>query len=110
MCKMDLARPCSNCPFLDSEKSISHTLHPGRVQGIKSGLLSDDMTPFLCHKTTSGEEDDSGEYVRSGGEQSCMGSMAWLHNQRRPNVYMRIMASDKKWRKHLEASALLVVK
>ncbi|MFC6363768.1 hypothetical protein ACFP73_17160, partial [Tatumella punctata] len=52
-----LTRPCSNCPFLDSPQSISHALNPGRLAGIKSELLADDMVPFLCHKTLSGHED-----------------------------------------------------
>ena len=105
-----LTRPCSNCPFLDSPESISHTLKSGRLAGIKSGLLTDDMAPFLCHKTLSGHEDDCGQYQHSGKESHCMGSMAWLYNQGRFNISMRLAAMDKTWLENLKQSALLVVR
>ncbi|KFD19660.1 hypothetical protein GTPT_1591 [Tatumella ptyseos ATCC 33301] len=105
-----LTRPCSNCPFLDSPESISHTLKSGRLAGIKSGLLADDITPFLCHKTLSGHEDVNGKYQHSGKEAHCMGSMAWLYNQGRFNISMRLAAMDKTWLENLKQSALLVVR
>lgn len=104
-----LKRPCSNCPFLDSEKSISHTLNPGRVEGIKEMLPGDDGTTFECHKTLSGEEDDYGEYQRNGKESQCMGAMAWLYNQGRFNIAMRIAAMDDTWLEDLKTSAETVV-
>lgn len=105
-----LKRPCSNCPFLDSENSIAHTLCEGRVDGIKADLLADDMTGFICHKTSSGIEDDDGDYRHSGKESQCMGAMAWMYNQRRFNVLMRIAAMDDEWLENLKASAELVTK
>lgn len=105
-----LPRPCNNCPFLNSEKSISHTLAKGRVQGIKQDILSNDFTSFPCHKTLKGEEDDNGEYQTNGKESACMGAMAWLYTQGRFNINMRLAARNKEWLDNLKASALLVVK
>lgn len=108
--QIKLKRPCSNCPFLDSPESIAHTLRPGRLDGIKVGLMANDMQPFLCHKTLSGHEDDHGEYNESGKESHCMGAMAWLYKQGRFNVPMRITAHlDSTWIDDQKASAMLVI-
>ncbi|PIJ43275.1 hypothetical protein [Tatumella sp. OPLPL6] len=109
MSNMGLARPCANCPFLDSEKSIRHTLHPDRVESIKQGLLEDDFSGFLCHKTLDGAECDVGEYEETGNEHQCMGAMAWLHKQGRPSINMRLSYRDKEWRANLEASVEKVI-
>ncbi len=42
-------RPCSNCPFRCDDDAIE--LRPGRLEGIIAGLLRNDMSTFVCHKT-----------------------------------------------------------
>lgn len=104
-----LRRPCSNCPFLDSDKSISHTLNEGRLDGIKEHLIGNDMNTFHCHKTLSGEWSYEGDYEHNGKESFCMGAMAWLYKQGRFNIAMRLAAMDKKWLEDLKASSILVI-
>lgn len=42
-------RPCSNCPFRCDDDAIE--LSHGRLEGIVTGLLRNDMSTFVCHKT-----------------------------------------------------------
>jgi len=109
MCNSGLARPCANCPFLDSDRSIRHTLHPDRMESIKAGLLADDWSGFLCHKTLDGAECEVGEYQETGNEHQCMGAMAWLHKQGRPSINMRLKYRDQEWRENLMASVEKVI-
>lgn len=86
-----LKRPCSNCPFL---KQGGIELHPGRLEGIISGLLKDDHSTFPCHKTVhssrGGKWNDEGEYKASGHEAMCAGAAAYLMKHKRPTVEMRL--------------------
>lgn len=86
-----LKKPCQNCPFR-TEGSIG--LRPGRLEGIAEGLLEDDLSSFHCHKTihskSGGEWNDDGEYIPSGKEAVCAGSIAYLLNEGRPSVPMRL--------------------
>lgn len=109
MCNSGLARPCANCPFLDSAKSIRHTLHPDRMESIKAGLLADDWSGFLCHKTLDGAECEAGEYQLTGNEHQCMGAMAWLHKKGRPSINMRLKYRDQEWRENLLANLEKVI-
>lgn len=86
-----LKKPCDNCPFLvDGAIELS----PGRIEGIIDGLLSDDQSTFLCHKTVhsrrGGEWDDDGNYAPSGEEAMCAGAAALLMKRGRPTVSMRL--------------------
>lgn len=77
-----LKKPCANCPFLrDESKAIS--LHPERVPGIISSLISGEASSFSCHKTTNGhweeaEDSDDDTYVPGGKELQCAGSLIAL--------------------------------
>jgi hypothetical protein len=91
-----LRKPCENCPF---RKIGAIDLRPGRVESIIDGLLQDDKSTFLCHKTvhndrTGGEwhddEDEGARYVSSGKESYCTGALIYLHKARMPNVAMRL--------------------
>lgn len=98
-----LKRPCENCPFR-TEGAIE--LAPGRLDGIIQGMLTDDMAPFLCHKTVhsrkGGTWSDDGAYKASGNEAMCAGAAAVLMKRGRPTVAMRIafvtgQASPDQW-------------
>lgn len=87
-----LKTPCANCPFL---KAGGIELKPGRLEGIKADLLSDDFSSFYCHKTThltGSEEDQYGEqgYSASGREAHCAGAAAFLLARGRQNIAMRL--------------------
>lgn len=87
-----LKTPCANCPFL---KAGGIELNPGRLEGIKADLLSDDFSSFYCHKTThltGSEEDQDGEqgYRASGREAHCAGAAAFLLARGRQNIAMRL--------------------
>lgn len=77
-----LKKPCANCPFLkDKTKAID--LHPDRVPGIINDLISGEASSFSCHKTTSGEWQESEDaeddvYVPGGKELQCAGSLIVL--------------------------------
>lgn len=64
------------------------------MDGIIKGLIEDDQSSFHCHKTvhskSGGEWDDEGAYHPSGGEALCAGSIAYLLNENRPSVPMRM--------------------
>lgn len=68
---------------------------PGRLDGIKANLLADDLTGFNCHKT-----------LDTGNERMCAGAAAWLMDQGRPTVGMRLaftyrVISPQHWDKAL---------
>lgn len=65
----------------------------GRLESIKRTLLSSDQEVFFCHKTTyqGGAEDrEESQYHPSGRESYCMGAMAWLYANGRPNLATRL--------------------
>lgn len=72
--KYKLDRMCDNCPFADEGPGLQLRLSLGRKrwETILSGLRRGEH--FLCHKTTSGEEDGEGNYIRTGDEKICAGS------------------------------------
>lgn len=71
-----LKRPCANCPFL-AEGAIE--LRPGRVQQIVTGLLADDYSIFVCHKTLDAAQTSA-----------CMGALAYQWRARRLPVSARL--------------------
>ena len=87
-----LKRACGNCPF---RKQGAIELSSGRLEGIASELLHNDMTTFQCHKTvhnarTGGEFNDDGEYQASGRESMCVGAIIYLEKIQSPTVGMRL--------------------
>lgn len=64
-------RPCSNCPFRSDGEGIP--LEPGRIEGIVSGLLRDDLQTFVCHKTL-----DSGQRMTCAGAVGVMSKLGRL--------------------------------
>ena len=86
-----MKRPCSDCPFL---KKGGIYLERGRIESIKSELMSNDERPFMCHKTTYAtggvDNEETGQYQPSGKESYCAGAMAFLHANNRANVAMRL--------------------
>lgn len=91
-----LKRPCDNCPFRKDGAGIS--LHPGRLAGIVEGLLADDQSTFVCHKTLDTRK------------QTCAGALGVMHKLRRLPVIARIgLCVGTISREDLEASAALVI-
>jgi hypothetical protein len=83
MMKMDMKRPCAQCPF---RYDVPGYLTGRRAEEIADALLSDQS--FACHKTV--EYDDDGEGDVTGESQHCAGAAIWLEHQERPNQWMRI--------------------
>jgi len=78
----DLKRPCANCPF---RKVGAIDLHPDRLPSIVDGLLRDDRSWFICHKTSR---------LRPVARRSqCVGSMVYLLKLDAPSVSMRMAAA-----------------
>lgn len=77
-----MPKPCSDCPFSDSEggKHMAKSLRPGRIRDIKKGLLEGDY--FLCHKTT----DETGD----GSKLLCAGATDWQNAQGIDSNYQRV--------------------
>lgn len=70
-----LASMCDNCPFSEEGAGLQLRLSLGR--GRWESILDDLRRGrhFLCHKTTGeGEEDEDGNYIKSGKEKICAGS------------------------------------
>jgi len=84
-----LKKPCSNCPFLKSSAAIPR--RKGRLESIVEGLLQDDLSTFICHKTLQREDEDEGPVY--DGERMCAGAAIRLLKERRPNVIMRVEGS-----------------
>lgn len=92
--KLNLKKPCANCPFL---KNGAIELAPRRLENIIAGLLADDFSNFLCHKTVHSKqggdwiEDEEGEslYAASGNESMCIGSAIYMLKLGRPSVSLR---------------------
>lgn len=69
-------RPCSNCPFRRDGAGIS--LESGRLDGIVAGLLADDHSTFVCHKTLNGER------------KTCAGALGVMYKLGRLPVIARL--------------------
>lgn len=94
-----LKRPCKNCPFL---KKGAIELMPGRLEDIVEGLVKDDSSSFVCHKTLAPAEDDiesdhdqDNEIQKrrinlDAGEAMCAGAAAHLMKIGRPTIGMRL--------------------
>jgi hypothetical protein len=92
----DLHTPCKDCPF----RAVGAIqLSRGRVSGIIEDLKSDFST-FQCHKSVhskaGGEwDDETGDYIPSGNEQACPGSLAYmLKNHRQVSILTRFALRD----------------
>lgn len=89
-------RPCANCPFRADGQGIE--LRPGRVEGIVQGLLRDDMSTFVCHKTLDTER------------QTCAGAVGVLYKLGRLPVITRLaLATGVIQQSDVEASARMVI-
>lgn len=69
-------RPCANCPFRRDGAAIE--LKPGRVEGVINGLLADDFSTFVCHKTLDSER------------MTCAGAVAVMAKLERLPVIARL--------------------
>lgn len=81
MVRLDLTRPCKDCPF---RKDVRPYLTPGRCEEILSEIINNQKT-FSCHETTGVKGDVKGE------EQHCAGATILLEKINRPNQWMRWM-------------------
>lgn len=81
-----LRKPCANCPFL---RTGGIHLRQGRLKDIVDGLLLDDHSSFVCHKTAN-YSDEAARVGLSGGEVMCAGAAAYLAKVGRPTVGMRV--------------------
>ena len=63
--------PCADCPLSDSKagKHLAKSLNPGRIQGIKAGLLQGGH--FMCHETT--------RQIGNGSNLVCAGALDFQH-------------------------------
>lgn len=82
----DLKRPCANCPFRNDAQAIG--LAAGRLDQIKSDLLSDDHSSFDCHKSVYRK--NSTEHKPKDQRKMCAGAAKFLMEQGRPTVSMRL--------------------
>jgi len=81
--KMDLIRPCAQCPF---RTDIPGFLSATRMRQILHAILREDAT-FSCHKTNEYDHDGVRE---TSSSQHCAGALILLERQNRPNQWMRI--------------------
>lgn len=89
-------RPCSNCPFRCDEGAIE--LHPGRLRGIVTGLLQNDMQTFVCHKTLDAQR------------MTCAGAVAVMAKLGRLPVIARLgLVHGVITKDDIEASKQLVI-
>jgi len=89
-------RPCANCPFRSDGAGIELT--PGRLEGIVSGLLSDDQKTFVCHKTLDKER------------RTCAGAVGLMCKLGRLPVVARLgLAYGVIGQADIEASAEMVI-
>lgn len=85
--KYDLKKPCTNCPFLRSEKRVN--LRYDRIAEIHNYMTAAQGGSFPCHKTVE-HDDDDGEYVPRPGEQHCLGGLIYALAQGSPNQLTRV--------------------
>lgn len=89
-------RPCSNCPFRCDGAGIP--LRPGRLASIVAGLLADDTSTFVCHKTLESER------------MTCAGAVGVMSKLGRLPVIARLgLAVGVITERDISASASLVV-
>lgn len=69
-------RPCANCPFRNDGEGVE--LRPGRIEGIVAESLTNDMPPFVCHKTLE------------SNKQTCAGFLALMSKMDRLPVIGRL--------------------
>lgn len=86
--KMDLRRPCPNCPF---RTDIRPFLSAARAEEIVLAITEQQQT-FQCHKTVHYMEDEDGEETHSQtpDDQHCAGALIMLEKMEQPNQWMRI--------------------
>lgn len=77
--KMELKKPCLNCPF---RTDIKPYLTEGRVLEIEHELV-ENQKHFICHKTLPKFG------ARNGREQHCAGALIILEKMNKPNQMMR---------------------
>ncbi len=73
--KLDLKKPCSNCPF---RTDIKQYLYVERREELASVLSSGGA--FSCHKTNS--VDEEGGTIETAESQHCAGALIVLENER----------------------------
>lgn len=78
--KLELKRPCSECPFKNDLSYQRGWLGKQRAEGIIKSLYEKDQS-FPCHKTTGG---------KTGKKQHCAGAMILMERSGRANQFMRI--------------------
>ena len=89
-------RPCANCPFRCDGAGIP--LQPGRLEGIVSDLLTDDLQTFVCHKTLD------------TGRMTCAGAVAIMSKLGRLPVIARLgLACGVITKDDIAASAAMVI-
>jgi len=73
-----MAQICDNCPFGHSPKQthMRRSLARGRFNEICQSVFLGH--PFICHKTTS--HDDDGEWLPSERDRECAESIAFREN------------------------------
>jgi len=81
--KMDLKKPCSNCPF---RNDIKPYLTFDRAEEILDGLINQQQS-FSCHKTNDFIDDDA---IETENTQHCAGALILLEKLELPNQWMRI--------------------
>lgn len=90
---------CADCPFHTRGAGLSLRKSLRRWDEILDELRAGNYFP--CHQTAHGEEDDEGEYVYSGKELVCAGSIEWQDANGASSAYVRICrAADRKERRH----------
>ncbi len=69
---------CESCPFghTKAQQHMRDSLAKGRFDEICQSVWQGAF--FACHKTTNGEEDDEGEYLYTGKEKQCKGSLEFI--------------------------------
>jgi len=72
--KYKMAAMCDNCPFATEGAGLQLRLSLGKERWvqIKTDLVKGGH--FLCHKSTTMEEDEDGNYISDGTEKICAGA------------------------------------
>jgi hypothetical protein len=83
--KLDLIRPCPNCPFRTEPR---FHLSKGRAQGIADLLLNGHH--FWCHETIDYTRQADGLHPAHDASQLCAGSMILLQKIGEPNDAMEV--------------------
>ena len=86
MPKMNLVRPCPNCPF---RNDIPAYLTKCRIDLMEQELVEDQKS-FSCHATNT-PHDDGFHMIETSDSEHCAGAMILLEKLERPNQWMRWM-------------------